>query len=318
MELVLIIIFAIFTSSMILYLVRETRKKVLQDRFNSSALDTNSIDHLSFFDALVLKIKSILEKVSVKLDKVKLIRLHSGLYEKYIHFDYHHIKTPTEYLVIKLILGLTSILLYHVLISKYKEGYILAFLLGYFITNLVLIINYHKRQEEIKKDLPLALNLLKEYLDKYDDISTSILEVSNAFKGGINKEFKKVYLDLSRGKDIDICFIDFYNRTEINEIKDIAENLTLCEKGSGSIKKALELSLNEINKQNKELMLFEIIYKGVLVVITSIPFILFIFLFKNKDKLKSLMTSHASITIFTIAFAIYLVILIRMVGEKSE
>ena len=73
------------------------------------------------------------------------------------------------------------------------------------------------------------------------NIMQAVEVVKDELDGPIQDEFKKIYLDITYGLELDLVFKRFYERVKLEDAKYISSSLTLLNKTGGDIVKVFSL-----------------------------------------------------------------------------
>ena len=174
------------------------------------------------------------------LYKIKIFDTYSKKYQKYCDNTKIDKEDPMNYISNKVMLGIVGIMI--IILSNILQFYnvtlfemILAFLLGFFVLDLFLISKEKYRKVQIEKDMLKAIIIMNNSFKSGLSIMQAIYIVSHELEGPISEEFKKMYIDLSFGLNMEVVFERFTNRVNTKEAKYITTSLNVLNKTGGNI-----------------------------------------------------------------------------------
>lgn len=231
----------------------------------------------NFYNKIILKISNIIKKSKVLSD-------YSKIYNKYIGKSRFIVEEPIDVISNKFIFSIGTILI--TIISDFFRGsifsfvqIILTFLIGFFIPDIMLCLNYKKMQKNIENDFLKAVIIMSNAFKSGRSIMQAVEIVSNELDGFISQEFKRMYMDLSYGLDLEVVFDRLASRTKLEETKYMASSLVIVNKTGGDIVKifsSIERSFFEKKKLNDELKSVTALSTFVFRILVSVPFIIVI------------------------------------------
>ena len=231
----------------IIYIIYARHNIALERKFSKYTVSRLVNTEISIFDKLVLKLNILIKKVSSIINKSEVLRKYGISYEKHIPYDKIDDRKGIDYVSIKLLLGVLTIILYiFTEMFQYSKitfaGVVLSFAIGFFITDIFVQIEYKKKRKEISEDLLKAIIIMNNSFKSGMSIMQAIEIVKNELTGALGDEFKKIYLDMSYGLTIEVVFDRFYNRVKLDDAKFITTSLTLLNKTGGNIVKVFKES----------------------------------------------------------------------------
>lgn len=245
----------------ILYLLRQRRVIRLEKRFeNFSLISTKDIEK-SLFDVLMSILWSFIQKISNILGKSALLKKYSVRYEKYIKFEEKDRVNGIDYVTIKFLIA-DLFLIFNILSMMFQVvnissmSLLITFLLGFFLPDIFLQLDYQKKRKKIEEDLLKAIIMMNNSFKSGRNIMQAVSIVKEELDGPISDEFKKIYLDMTYGLSIEVVFERFYNRVKLDDAKYITSSLTLLNKTGGNIVKVfgtIEKSFFEKKKLKQEM-----------------------------------------------------------------
>ena len=313
--LVVQIIIILLLFGVIIYIIKMRHNISLEKKFSKYTVSRLQNKELSIFDKIKINIEKIIKKVSKIIEKSHILKNYSKSYEKHISYDDLDTKKGIDYISIKLILGITTILLYIItMMFQYVKisfiGLILSFIVGFFIIDIYINIEYKKRRKQISEDLLKAIIIMNNSFKSGMSIMQAIEIVKNELTGAIGDEFKKIYLDMSYGLTIETVFERFYKRVDLDAAKFITTSLTLLNKTGGNIVKvfkSIEREFFDKKKLNDELKTVTassiFVYKILLVIPFIICFLIFIL---NPNYFNPLFKTNIGLLVITLIILLYL------------
>lgn len=315
--------------SVIIYIIKARHNISLDKKFSKYTVSPLINKELSISDKILNKLKILVGKVSEIIKKSKILSDYGKKYEKHITYDQLDKRSGIDYVSIKLILGVITVLLYIITcVFQYVAikftGIILSFIIGFFIIDLFVLYEYGKRRKQIKEDLLKSITIMNNSFKSGMSIMQAIEIVKNELDGAIGDEFKKIYLDLSYGLTIEVVFNRFYERVKLEDVKFITTSLTLLNKTGGNIVKvfkSIEKEFFDKKKLDDELKTVTassiFVYRFLLV----IPFIICILIFiLNPSYFNPLFKTHLGMLITTLIILLYVmyVLIIKKIMKVND
>ena len=282
------IILILLLSIILIYVVKVRHNIALEKKFNKYTITKLQNKELSIFDKINIFINNIIKKISNIISKSALISKYGESYEKHISYDELETKKGIDYISIKFLLGFITLFFYLItMMFQYINvsfiGLILSFILGFFIIDIYVQIEYRKKRKAISEDLLKAIIIMNNAFKSGMSIMQAIEIVKNELEGAIGDEFKKIYLDMSYGLTIETVFDRFYKRVRLDDAKFITTSLTLLNKTGGNIVKvfkSIEREFFDKKKLNDELKTATsssmFVYKLLLIIPFIVCFLIFI------------------------------------------
>lgn len=246
--------------------------------------------------------------------KSEVLKKYSNRYNKYIEYHEKSKIKPIDYVSIKFVVGLFLIILYF--ISSFIRSNVnfmfglLIFLLGFFIPDLYLMIVKKQRIRELEENLLEAVIIMNNAFKSGKNILEAIEIVKNELNGPLADEFKKVYLDLTYGLDIDVVFNRFYERVKLDDIKYISSSLTLLNQTGGNVVKvfsSIENNFYDKKVLNEELEALTSSSKLMYKMLMFIPVIIVLVLYMlNPEYFNPLFQSKLGIIIILLSLVLYI------------
>ena len=167
-------------------------------------------------------------------------------YNKYISFDKRDKVDGIDYVAIKFLVLIGGLLLTLVMALGHRINFnllifLLVFVLCFYSVDIYLNINFKKKRKQIEDDLLKAIIIMNNAFQSGRNIMQAIEVVKNELDGPIQDEFKKIYLDITYGLDLELVFNRFYERVKLDDAKYITSSLSLLNKTGGDIIKVFSL-----------------------------------------------------------------------------
>lgn len=280
-----LLIFTLLFVAILLFRVKNAL--ALERRITKFSIESITDRPLSFFDRLSLKYNNLVNKISKALTKSRILVKYSKRYDKYIDKT-KIIKNKTMDIIANKIL-ISIIALIITIISDVLRGQpfglfqiTITLIIGFFIPDIFLIINYERKQKQIENDLLKAVLIMSNAFKSGRSIMQAVEIVSKELDGPISEEFKKMYIDLTYGLDLDVVFERLSSRIKLEETKYMASSLVILNKTGGNIVKvfsSIERSFFERKKLNDELKSVTALSNFVFKILVAIPFIIFIMIY---------------------------------------
>lgn len=224
----------------IFFLLKEYRMIRFQKRFEKFALTSIHEKEKSIGDILLQKLWFIIQKITLILKKSEALKQYSKKYEKYISYEEKDQKSSMDYIALKFLLAFSFLLLNIVMIileQNHLEWIIclISFFIGFYIPDLYLSITWKQKRKRIEEDLLKAIIIMNNCFKSGRTIMQAIEFVKEELDGPIRDEFKKIYMDMTYGLNIETVFQRFYDRVNLEDAKYITSSLTLLNKTGGNI-----------------------------------------------------------------------------------
>ena len=328
-ELLIVQVLLIFTLSIVLIYVIKTRHNIsLERKFNKYTIQRLEVRELSIFDKINKFIGKIIKQVSTIIERFKILKKYASTYEKHISYEDLDVRRSIDYISVKILLGFITLVFYLItMMFQYINititGLILSYILGFFIIDIFINIEYRKRRKKISEDLLKAIIIMNNSFKSGMSIMQAIEIVKNELDGAIGDEFKKIYLDMSYGLTIETVFDRFYNRVKLDDAKFISTSLTLLNKTGGNIIKvfkSIEREFFDKKKLNDELKTATASSIFVYKLLLTIPFIVcFLIFIMNPGYFNPLFKTQIGILInmlIVLLYVMYAIVIKRIMRIK--
>ena len=280
-------IFIVILFGIVLWLFGLIRVGKLERRFSKFTVNIIHDKELSIFDKFIRIYSNGRRVLSKHLYKLKIFDDYSKKYEKYCDNTKIIREDPMEYIATKVLTGVAMMIL--IVISnalQYKNITILnlitVFLIGFFIPDILLISKEKMRKKQIEKDMLKAIIIMNNSFKSGLSIMQAIYMVSNELDGPISEEFKKMYIDLSFGLNMEVVFDRFTERIDTKEARYITTSLNVLNKTGGNIVQvfaSVERNSFTRKKLEEELGALAASSKAIFKILVVIPILIFVGIF---------------------------------------
>ena len=312
-----------FLLLVVFYLIKIKNVLALEKRITRFSTVSITSKPLSFFDRLNLKYYNLIKRISKTLSKSKILIKYSKKYDKYLD--------KTKVIRDKAIDIISSKILVITIVSDVLRGHsfsllqvLIALVGGFFIPDIFLIINEKKKQKQIENDLFKAVLIMSNAFKSGRSIMQAVEIVSKELDGPISEEFKKMYIDLTYGLDLEVVFERLSNRIKLEETKYMASSLVILNKTGGNVIEvfsSIEKSFFERKKLNDELKATTALSSFVFKILVTIPFIIFTMIYiLNPNYFTPLVTTNLGkvlLIIILLIYVFYIVIVKKLIKLKD-
>lgn len=313
------IIFATVLFSIVIWLFSLKKVHKLEKRFRKFSVVTIKDNEKSIFDKLIEKYNNLRKTISKFLYKTKLFEDYSKKYDKYCDNTKVIREDPMDYISTKVLAGVVMMII--IILSdafQYREITLLqlitAFLSGFFVPDIFLISKSKYRKKQIEKDMLKAIIIMNNSFKSGLSIMQAIYMVSSELTGPISEEFKKMYIDLSFGLNMEVVFERFTNRIDTKEARYITTSLNVLNKTGGNIVQvfaSVERNSFTRKKLQDELGSLAASASAIYKILVAIPPMLAIMIFLlNPLFFAPLFTTAMGIAILFIILLIYVIYII--------
>ena len=264
----------------IIYLLKSQKAIKREKRLGKFAIYSVVSQETSYFEKLENFIWKLIHKLGNLFKKSKVLSNYAKHYEKYITYEQRDFKSGIDYVAMKFLIsiGLVSLSVLTVMFQYIKVGFlffVLVFLVGFFLPDLVLHLEYLKKRKQVGEDLLKAIIIMNNSFKSGRNIMQAIEIVKRELDGPIKDEFSKIYMDMTYGLSLEVVFNRFYERIRLEDAKYIASSLTLLNKTGGNIVKvfsSIEKTFYDKKKLRDELESMTASSVFVYRVLTVLPF----------------------------------------------
>lgn len=323
-NIILIMIFVVF----FFWFLRQIRINKLDKRINSYTITKNQNRH-SLFDIITNNFVNIRKKISKFLGKSAYLKKYSLKYQKYIDKRKPGMRDPMEYVATKFVLAIAFIII--LIVSSVIQNsvitfseIIIAFTLGFFALDLLLLSQKKIIDHRMKNDLLKAITIMNNSFKSGRSIVQTIKIVSDEIDGPLKDEFVKMYEDLSFGLEIEVVFERFNKRVNLKEVKYITTSLTILNKTGGNIVDVFSsIEKTVFNNKKLEDELHNLSAASVMLyrILICVPFVLIIVIyFLDPTYFMPLFTNPLGIVIICsmiFVYILYIIIVRRIIRIKE-
>lgn len=264
----------------IIYLLKSQKAIKREKRLGKFAIYSVVSQETSYFEKLENFIWKLIHKLGNLFKKSKVLSNYAKHYEKYITYEQRDFRNGIDYVAMKFLIsiGLVSLSVLTVMFQYIKVGFfffVLVFLVGFFLPDLVLHLEYLKRRKQVGEDLLKAIIIMNNSFKSGRNIMQAIEIVKRELDGPIKDEFSKIYMDMTYGLSLEVVFNRFYERIKLEDARYIASSLTLLNKTGGNIVKvfsSIEKTFYDKKKLRDELESMTASSVFVYRVLTVLPF----------------------------------------------
>lgn len=219
---------------LIVFLLRISKSLKRERRIARYSLNMNSTKDLSLFDKLSL----LYSRITNKYQNNKILAGRSKKYHKYLNDS--DFTNASIFIINKLITAFIFVVL--VIISytiKGKNigiiGFIISFIIGYYLYDIYLLFRTNRKKKKIKNDMLRAVVIMNNAFKAGKSTLQAVEIASKELPNPIAEEFKKIHQDMSYGLSADIAFRRFARKINIEEAYYISSSLTILSKTGGNI-----------------------------------------------------------------------------------
>lgn len=273
---------------MVIILLLLTRKSFnLEKRVTKFSISSITEKQTSFFDRFIIKYNDLVSKLSKSLIKFKIFKKYSQRYDKYIDKTKMLRNKSIDIISNKFLIGFIAIfitIISDVLRRHYFSALelFIAFIVGFYLPDIILIIKDKRRAKRIENDLFKAVLIMSNAFKSGRSVMQAVKIVSEELDGPISEEFKKAYIDLTYGLELEVVFERLSNRIKLEETKYMASSLVILNKTGGNVVEvfnSIERSFFDRKKLNDELKSVTALSNFVFKILVAIPFIIFIMIY---------------------------------------
>lgn len=300
---------------------RAMKKEKRIGKFSLYAISDNDISYFERIDKLVWKLVHLLSNI---LNKSVVMKKYASKYEKFITYEQRDFKNAIDYISMKFLIGLL-LLIFSLLTTMFQYidaslmFYLIAFLIGFFLPDIVLNLDYRKKRIQVGEDLLKAIIIMNNSFKSGRNIMQAIEIVKRELDGPIKDEFSKIYMDMTYGLSLEVVFDRFYERIKLDDAKYIASSLTLLNKTGGNIIKvfgSIEKTFYDKKKLKNELNSMTASSVFVYRVLVFLPFVFVVLIsILNPAYFLPLVTTtigYVLLGIILIIFSLYVIIIKRI------
>lgn len=269
----------------------------------------------SFVTMLLNSLKNLINRNSNFLRKLKIFNSYAKKYEQYRDKEVDGM----FFISIKFVISIVFIILYIIstLITKKTFNPIVLILyavVGFLLTDIILVINKKRYKKALENDLLKAVIIMDNAFKSNRSIIQAIELVTEELKGPMGYEFKKMFIDLTYGLNLEVAFERFAKRVNLEEAYYMASSLVIINKTGGDIVKvfaSIQNSFFERKKLEDELKSATAMSNLVFRILMVIPIILFIIIYIiNSSYFIPFITTHTGRLLLFAIIVIYVLYII--------
>ena len=323
-NIILIMIIIVF----IIWFFKQIRISKLNKRINSNTISNVDNGH-SLADIIYNFAVNTRVKLSKELSKISYLKKYSLKYEKYIDKRKPGMDDPMDFVATKFIFGFLGIAI--LIISSVLQNddilftkIIIAFTLGFFALDIMLLSRGKIVEHQMKNDLLKAITIMNNSFKSGRSIVQTIKIVSDEIDGPLKDEFKKMYEDLSYGLEIEAVFQRFNSRVNLKEVKYITTSLTILNKTGGNIVdvfSSIEKTVFTNKKLDDELHNLSASSKALYRILVFIPIVFTLVIYVlDSSYFMPLFTNALGIAIIiliVVLYVIYIILVKRIIRVKE-
>lgn len=320
------IIIIVLVIGVIAYLLRLYRGVQLEKRIAPFAIESINTYEPSLFDTVNKVFWIIIKKISNIIRKSAVLSKYAERYNKFVIYEDREKKEGLDYVSIKLFLSLIVFILYALSLAfqAVKLDFMLVLIvmiISFFVPDVFLNIVNARKRKIIEEDLLKAIIIMNNAFNSGKNIMQATGIVKDTLDGPIQDEFKKIYLDITYGLELDVVFNRFYERVKLEDAKYITTSLTLLNKTGGDIVKVfslIEKSIFQKKNLKNELHSLTASSRFVFKLLAVLPFMFVLLIFMlNPSYFKPLISSSIGIIILILTLLLYIlyIFIIRKVLE---
>lgn len=320
------IIIILLVVGVIYYLLRLYRGVKLEKRIAPFAIDSVNTYETTLFDSISKVFWIIIKKISNVIRKSELFSKYGEKYNKFILYEDRQIKEGIDYVSIKILLSLLVIFLACLSLAFQTIKLdimivLIIFIVSFFVPDMYLNFEFSKKKKRIEDDLLKAIIIMNNAFTSGKNIIQATGIVKDTLDGPIQDEFKKIYLDITYGLELDLVFNRFYERVKLEDAKYITTSLSLLNKTGGDIVRVfslIEKSIFQKKNLKNELHSLTASSRFVFKLLAILPFIFVVMIFMlNPQFFKPLISSSLGIIVLVLTSLLYIlyIFIIRKVLE---
>lgn len=284
---------------------------------------------VSFFDKLGSYYDKLIKIISRIIGKSKAIVNFSNRYKKYLDSTKVIRENTLDILSNKILISLLALIITVISDVLRRQDVsilqiLLSLLVGFFIPDVFLYLNYKRKQKRIEEDLLKAVIIMSNAFKSGRSIMQAVEVVSKELDGPISEEFRKMYIDLTYGLELEIAFERLANRIKLEETKYLASSLVILNKTGGNVVKvfsSIERSFFERKKLEDELKSVTALSNFVFKILVAIPLVIFVMIYIfNPAYFVPFVTTNMGKVILVLILLIYTIyiIIVRKVIRIRE
>ena len=281
---IILVLIAICCFYLIIRFVISNKKEQRISRFCVSSTTDNKV---SLIEKLENFYNKFVDSLSKYLEDFQIFKDYSKKYDKYLDQSDININKSMYFVANKIIIAvlITSFATVSFLLRNSSISFLqllIVFLISFYLLDMFLLVHYFLIKRKIENDLFKAVYVMNNAFKSGRSITQAIDLVSIELDGDIATEFKKMYIDLTYGLDLEVVFNRFLERVKLDEIRYMASSIVILNKTGGDIVKvfdSVEKSFYERKKLDNELKSGLALSNLVFKILVCIPIILVIIVY---------------------------------------
>ena len=319
----------VFLLAVVIWFLKVNKITMLEKRYKKFCLEPLNNNEVAVLDRFINFYNTLKKRLSKSFIKSALLKDYSKKYEKYVDKSKVIREDAMDFISTKFICGFIFaiiILIYDVLWFKpiTSMQLLTSFLIGIFVPDIYWKYKEKTKKTQIEKDMLKAIIIMNNSFKSGLSIMQAIYMVSTELDGPIADEFRKMYIDISFGLDMDMVFERFANRVDSEEARYITTSLSVLNKTGGNIVQvftSVERSAFTRKKLKEELGALSASANAIYKILIVIPvLIIAIILLLNPSYFGPLLTTGTGRVISALILLIYIsyiVIIKRIVNMKG-
>ena len=310
---------------LIAFIIIVRRSYNLEKRVTRFSISSITDKPSSFFDNVYNRYDKIIANLSKSLSTSKIIQNYSKKYEKYLNSN----DNPLDIMSKKILVSIVAVIIAIISNILRKHGInafevIIALIIGFYVPDISLAINNRINEKQMENDLFKAVIIMSNAFKSGRSIMQAVKIVSEELDGKVGEEFKKVYIDLNYGLELDVVFERLSKRINLEETKYMASSLVILNKTGGNVVQvfnSIERSFFDRKKLNDELKSVTALSNFVFKILVAIPFIIFIMIYiLNPTYFTPLVSTAIGKIIFGFIIALYIlyIVIVKKVIKIRE
>lgn len=300
----------------VLYFLRFQRAARLTRKILPYATEALHDKRQSMFEYFTNHFDKSLERMNQIFSKSAFALKYAKKYDKYIPLYSNRYQKGMDFVSTKLIaallfsvISIISNIISYRLMSPYEL--IIPFFIGFFIPDIVYIVQYKLYKNRLENDLLQAIIIMNNAFKSGRSITQAIELVTNELDGPIGLEFKKMHMEISFGLTIEEVFKRLSERIGLEEVAYLTASLSILNKTGGNIIQvfsSIEKTLFNKKKLKLELASLTSGSKIIVYALFAVPFLFILFISMiSPSYFKPFYTTEVGIILMGIMIIIYIV-----------
>ena len=240
-QLILIVVLSI-VALLIFRLYSRLQKEKRITRFSIEALSYKSS---SFFDMVFNLLEDKIENSVKSFEKISMFKSYAKSYEKYVMISNRAKDNSMKFIIHKFLIAFLSVFITIISdVLRLKEisllQLLIAFIIGFFIYDVILILEDIVIKKQKEEDLLKAIIIMDNAFKSGKSVMQTVELVANELDGPLKYEFKKMFIDLNYGLDIETVFNRFAERLDFEEARYMSSGLIILNRTGGNIVKIFD------------------------------------------------------------------------------